>query len=929
MQFQILDANYAYDLSRQPVVQLFGKSDSGKTVICRVTGFRPYFYAGVHKGMIDQVSMALEAKGLGVEVVLRYEPIGYQTTPVQMLRITARDPKDVRTLRDEVASLPGVKAVYETDILFKNRFLIDRSLGGMGWADVDDALGIRREAETTSAPLRLEVECEGLHPAERELNAQLRCMAFDIECLPKGGEMPTPDDSPVIMISMAFDPPFLGQHDIVLAAKMLQCPPEDLGRDDVIGCADESDLLTRFFSTIREYDPDIIAGYNSNAFDIPYLDERSKRLGIDARIGRDGSPWIIRKVSTVNNVAATGRIIVDLLPIIRSSFSLKQYTLRTAAFELLKMEKHDVDPKEMEAIWLEGGQRFRSFISYARRDAVLALRLLQDLRLMDKYVALSRASGSLLQDVVNGGQSGMVESLLLRRFKEFNRVVPPKPDSDESTDRYEDGDELKGGAVLVPEKGLLEDIIILDYKSLYPTIMMAHNLCYSTVLSHANSQGGGRSPAAVCSGEAGSAPGDIIRSPSGGEFVGPSISRGIVPGVLKELLEQRTKTKRLMKSANDEERRFLDAKQYAMKILLNSFYGYSGYARARLYSLSLANAVTSFGRENIVRTKEMIEAIGRIYILDGAAVLLEEVSSVSGGRPQGRGKGFDLKVVYGDTDSVFVRIERNDLVDSRAKKEKGETEGSGSESMVSPDDALLIGRKIAEVITARLPDPMELVFEAFARRGVFLAKKRYALWVFEQSGGGWKDRIKVRGMETVRRDWCELTSKTLNRCLELLLKEGDVDEAVNHVRDVLGRVISMDIKKDLELLSDLTMTRKYSKSPSAYKSKQPHIQLVEKMKKRGGRCPGIGDRVPFVIVRAGKKDLFVDRAEDPEYALQNNRQIDTDYYIEKQLLPPLLRIFASFGIKREQLVKDKRQRNLLDFDASDSKPQRQRSLLEY
>ena len=146
----------------------------------------------------------------------------------------------------------------------------------------------------------------------------------------------------------------------------------------------------------------------------------------------------------------------------------------------------------------------------------------------------------------------------------------PKPDSGLSEERYVGNEDLKG-RVLVPEKGLVEDVVILDYKSLYPTIMMAHNLCYSTVVL-ADSPG----------------PEGVITAPSGGKFVSPNISAGIMPAVLKELLDQRTETKRMMKKASEGERRFLDAKQYALKILLNSFYGYSGYARARLYSLALA-----------------------------------------------------------------------------------------------------------------------------------------------------------------------------------------------------------------------------------------------------------------------------------------------------------------------------------------------------
>ncbi|NLH22771.1 MAG: DNA polymerase elongation subunit, partial [Methanothrix sp.] len=661
---------------------------------------------------------------------------------------------------------------------------------------------------------------------------------------------------------------------------------------------------------------------NSNEFDFPYLAERARQLRLEARVGRDGSSWYIRKIVSRTDVSITGRVVVDLLPIIRSAYSLKQYTLRNAASELLGMEKRDVDPKEIESLWEQGGEGLRRFVSYSRRDAVLAQRMLLDLRLMDKYIALSRASGSLLQDIVNGGQSGMVESLLLRRFQERGRVVPPKPDSDVSGERYGENDSLKrkmsihrsfsgefrelsedleGGAVLVPEKGLVEDVIILDYKSLYPTIMMAHNLCYSTVLVRPDSPG-----------ESQLGEREIITSPSGGRFVSAQVSPGIMPAILRELLEQRTATKRLMKKAGDEERLFLDAKQYAMKILLNSFYGYSGYARARLYSLALANAVTSFGRENILRTKKIIDDIGSVYVLDGEVIFKDAL-------PFGKAaeRCFDLSVVYGDTDSVFVRLQAS---------------GMGTEA-VSLNDAELIGRKIAETVTASLPEPMELVFEAFARRGIFLAKKRYALWVFEPMGEAWRDRIKVRGMETVRRDWCDLTSKTLKTCLELVLKEGKVEEAVEHVRAVVLRLKNLDLSRDPEILQDLTLTRRYTKSLGSYKNKQPHIQLVEKIKERGGSVPGVGDRVPFVIVQGkrGKKnrELFVNRAEDPAYALEKNMPLDTDYYVEKQILPPVLRIFESFGVGRDSLCASRGQSSLFSFGPEASKPVKQKSLFDF
>lgn len=882
MRFQILDANYVYDRSGYPVVQLFGVSDGGDSVICRVSGFRPYFYASAHD--IISAAEAVRTLGLDVETVERYEPIGYQSKPSKMLKIIAKDPKSVRELRERVKEISSVKAVYETDILFKNRFLIDTGLGGMAWVRVPE--GERYEMRDRRRFI-VDIPMEKLAPEDLESTAPLRFMTFDIECLPLNGEMPKPVSSPVILISMAFHPPYRGLNDLVLVGKKLDCD-----RPDVERCAGERDLISRFVSVIDDYDPDILAGYNSNEFDIPYLRERASRLSIEMDVGRDRSIWLIKSIGGNRNVALTGRVVVDLLPIIRSSFSLKQYTLRNVAMELIGEEKRDVNPAMMESIWLKGNG-LSELISYSRRDAVLVMQLLLRLKLMDKYIALARASGSLLQDIVNGGQSGMVESLLLRRFQAHGRVLPPKPDSEESDEHLMNTDELKGGAVLPPVKGLVENVVVLDYKSLYPTIMLAHNLCYSTVVTKEK-------------------PPEVIKSPSGGYFASPSICRGIVPEILDELLEKRTETKMLMKNAGEAERAFLDAKQYALKILLNSFYGYSGYARARLYSLVLANAVTSFGRHNILRTKEMIEEIGSVYIVDGKALLPGETSTTS--KPfnlaehYSAGRRYDLSVVYGDTDSVFVRI--------------------SSDHSISPEEAELIGRKIADTITSKLPEPMELVFEAFARRAIFLAKKRYALWLFERApdGSGWRDRIKVRGMETVRRDWCDLTSKTLRRCLELILKEGQVDQAVQHVRDVIRRLKDMDIRRDRELLDDLVLTRRFTKDAASYRNKQPHIQLVEKMRRRGGKIPVVGDRVAFIIVKGGKKTLFVDRAEDPEYAVENNLPVDTEYYIEKQLLPPVLRLFMPFDVGRESLLQCKSQKSLMHFD---QKAQKQRSLLDF
>ncbi|AEH60103.1 DNA polymerase Pol2 [Methanosalsum zhilinae DSM 4017] len=874
MNFQLLDADYIRK-DNSPIIRLFGRGDDGRSICCLVPGFEPYFYARPSTvNSHDELIRALEQNFNSikrVELVEKFEPVGYQKSRKKMLKIVTYDPQNVPEIRDDVVSFPGIEEVYETDILFRNRYLVDQGIHGMKWVHADTSSDIDHSMDCDELVTSTRIE-----EVDRIDSAPLRHFAFDIECLPINGGMPVPEQSPVIMISLSFEPEFRGMKSIVLLGRSL----DDAG-DGVEVLGDEPALLNRFFEIFREYDPDVVTGYNINDFDIPYIVDRIKTLQssgitINSACGRDGRPLDYRKIGIRSMVSITGRIVADSLPIIRQQFSLKRYNLQTVSRELLDMEKLDVSPQQMEEYWLDSGEKIRKFIDYARRDSELAMELLLKLRLLDKFVALAQISGSLPQEILEGGQTSMVENLLLREFRKHDYVLPPRPDENIVSSRNRESEGLKGGEVLEPKKGLLEKVVILDYKSLYPTIMMAHNLCYTTVIDIERPDG------------------NIIKPPSGGEFVSAEVFRGIVPSILENLLNRRTETKGLMKGAKTEdEYRVYDATQLALKILLNSFYGYSGYTRARLYSLALANAVTSFGRENILKTRSVVEKeIETVILREGKAYLKEEVTS----------KDTDdvivkLSVVYGDTDSVFVQC--------------------SSETNLELEDVELVGNRIAGIVSHSLPDPMELEFESIAERALFIAKKRYALWMFERSGTEWSESIKVKGMETVRRDWCELTSRTLNSVLELILKEGDVEKAMEYVRGVVDRVRNIDVANDPEIIDDLVLTRMYSKSMGSYKNKQPHLTVIEKMKKRTGAAPSIGERIPFVIV-AGK-DLFVNRAEDPDYVRQNNISLDVDYYIKKQILPPVSRILSAFGVDEAALDYDSKQKGLFEFSPSSEK----------
>lgn len=885
MKFQILDADYTYDDLENPVIRIFGRDNAGQSVCCFVPGFKPYFFLKPSHDpdeLAEIIKTTFNEHVTDVQVTQRFEPVGYYKAPVPMLKVILNDPKSVPAIRDKVLQLPGIASIYESDILFRNRFLIDSGIGGMSWVEIDseplqgdkfngiNLSGVDCQVKTVS---------DTITPLELITNAPLRYMAFDIECLPLDGAMPIPEQSPIIMISCAFEPAFNGKSTTVILSK------DAVGLDsDSEAFADEIGMLERFFRIIKEYDPDVFIGYNSNGFDIPYIVDRTSTLEKERNVkirsvmGRDGRSVYYRRIGTMTSINITGRVVVDALPIIRRDFSLKRYTLRNSALELLGRDKLDVKPLEMEEYWRDTGDKFRSFVEYARRDSELALELVLRLSLLDKFWALSQVSGTLVQDILDGGQTNMVENILMKEYRAHNRVMPPKPDSDLSKQRHIISDELKGGEVLDPKKGLLEDVVILDYKSLYPTIMMAHNLCYTTEIVDREQEPDG----------------NYETTPSGGRFVAAQVQKGIVPTILAGLLQSRIETKQKMKHASGDEARALDATQLALKILLNSYYGYSGYTRARLYSLTMANSVTSYGRENILNTRDLVEKrIVSIYLSNGEAFVEEELPG-SGLRHDGLQK-IDLSVVYGDTDSVFVKL---------------------SPGGITLENAGAVGHTIARIVSAKLPDPMELEFESFARRSIFIAKKRYAVWVFEPSAEGWSDSIKVKGMETVRRDWCELTSKTLNRVLELVLKEGRVEDAVSYVRGVINSVRNIDLQKDPSVLDDLTLTRRYTKKSENYQNKQPHVMVIEKMKKRSGFVPPIGDRIPFVII-AGP-GLLADKAEDPEFVKENNLALDVNYYIKKQILPPVERILREFGVDASFLDYDEKQMGLGDFGCGGS-----------
>ena len=271
-------------------------------------------------------------------------------------------------------------------------------------------------------------------------------------------------------------------------------------------------------------------------------------------------------------------------------------------------------------------------------------------------------------------------------------------------------DQFEGATVIEPLRGYYDvPIATLDFASLYPSIMMAHNLCYTTLLK----------PNQINSMQAD----QFIRTPSNNYFVKASVRKGILPMILEDLLGARKKAKADLKNETDPFRRkVLDGRQLALKISANSVYGFTGAQVGKLPCLEISQSTTSFGRMMIEQTKNEVEK--RFCIKNGYE--------------------FDAKVIYGDTDSVMVRF-----------------------GVATVAAAMELGREAARVVSENFISPIKLEFEKVYFPYLLINKKRYAGLYFTRPEV--HDKMDCKGLETVRRDNCPLVATVMNTCLERIL----------------------------------------------------------------------------------------------------------------------------------------------------------------
>ncbi len=732
----VISGHYRRDLD-EVVIELFGRGKDGRSYTVLYKGFRPYFY------IVEPREDIREALGSDPEVLeISDRDLWTEGRIRNCLKVTIRFPFDVPKYRKKFQE-KGY-SILAADIPFIYRFFYDLDLGS--YLEVEGEI-VDVENFTTDVVMQA-TSFKKVEP----FKVKLKVLSFDIENSIRSGELYMVGHSTSWMDPV--DEKGLDSGHVIPNLAM----EEQMEREDMV--------IQGLEDIIRSNDPDIITGYNIDGYDIPHLMKRAKILSIEGiRMGRDGS-YVDNQ--GFRSWRAKGRIIVDAWWEAKRAFRPKKETLEAVSTMLFGEGKDDIDTSIIEEEW---ANRRDEVISYCEKDAELALRVLDRTQAVKKAMALSFVAKLPLFDIMSGTTSNMIDSILIRAADRNDIGIP-------MTRREAKTSKIEGAYVHSIEPGLFHWVIVLDFRSMYPSLMIENNICFTTFT--------------------GESEGNIPSPIPGIFFLVPEKRKGLVPAILKDLMEDRIQAKRSMKGTDDlQEREFYNGLQEAIKVLMNSFYGVFASYFYRFTDRSIGSSITAYARENI---KGIISTL------------------------QNEG----MEVIYSDTDSVFVRSPANNLDD---------TVKSGMELSKRFSD----GARVLE---------FEKVFSSFFTHG---KKKRYVgkvAWPTED--------LIVRGYEMRRTDSFDLQSETLSRVFDLVL-DGKKDEALEYSKTMVQSVRSGEVPTEKLVISRSVQEVEEDRIREKYKNpdSMANIQALRKTRKLGIELvPGM--KVSWIVVDAKAKPQMVE-----------------------------------------------------------------------
>ena len=582
---------------------------------------------------------------------------------------------------------------------------------------------------------------------------------------------------------------------------LLWCPDEAARAacpSGAVPCADEAGLLIALCRRIRAIDPDVVTGWNIIDFDVPVLLRRAAAAGVTLAMGR--APGELRQRAggarrSGDSVFIPGRTVLDGIRLLRAvALRLPGYGLESASRHVLGEGKVFVAADHAAEIQRCFAQDPERFVRYNLTDARLAYDILEKLRLVPFTVQRSLLTG--MPPDRAGASIAAFDFLYLSRLRERGVVAPTvgAAPADGAAPGQQGRSGQQGGHVLASQPGLHDGVLVFDFKSLYPSIIRTFQIDPLGLI---------RRPAADAQASPDARDADAIRAPNGARF---RRRRGILSGLLDDLFASRERAERQGDAVAAN----------AIKLLMNSFYGVLGTPSCRFYDPRLANAITGFGKHFLLWAKAWMERRG-------------------------------LRVLYGDTDSLFVAA--------------GEAGAAAQGARLAEELTADLARYVEE--TWRVPSALRLEFEMLfdrlflppLRSGERGAAKRYV----GRCGG----RLHFTGMEVVRSDWTELAHE-VQRELYGRLFAGDPVE--DYLRQVIGEVAAG--RRDRQLV----YRKALRKGVREYRALPPHVVAARKQ----GALPA--EELRGVIE-------YVITVEGPEPAGRLRNRIDYEHYVERQIRP--------------------------------------------
>ena len=749
----------AEELNGKDVICLWMVDESGSIYAIYDYTHKDWVYVHGNESVIKEIFSILSSRYTSDDVKLELTERLLPDKKIKVLYISA-PPKELQSIVKFLNERYRGLTFFEDDIRFSNKYLLARDLSPCRWYEVDYEI-IQTEDNITKGKLK------SLKPLSEEVTyPNMRILSIDVVLASPIGD-PDPQTDPVLAIS------------IYCNGKINQY---------VIKDRDDRDLIKKIIEDINKYDPHIIVSFEGNSYLWPYLVERCKVINIKLSVGAfDEEPH----QSLYGHFSIPGRINIDLKGYVDNNPIFQRKTLEElAAYIGIQLPKKAYD----KLIYFDAWNKERTnLLEYNRWRAVAIYKAFSELK--EEIFSLSSITGMPADYVITASTGYQVENYIMRNAVKRGYLIIKPPQ------RWKGS--YIGGLVFSPKEGLHKDVCVIDFKSMYPSIIMKYNISPDTIT---------REPRDKVTFF------DEVGVGVDGERV------GLFTQIIKRLVDERDKVRLLMKKLPEtsSEYRILDAHQRVLKIMANAMYGYMGWIGARYYSWEGAQLVTFLGRNTISKSKKKAEELG-------------------------------LKVLYGDTDSIFVNYDPEKV----------------NRLLSWVNEELGLEAKIDRIYKV-------LLFTE--------AKKRYA---------GLTDtgKIDVVGLEYVRRDWCEYAKETQFNLIKLVLTGASKDKILDYFRE---RILKLD--KGEVPIDQLIIWEQITKKLDEYKAMSPHLAVAEELSLKGWKIRK-GMFIGYVILK-GSGPLYKRAAH---YTMAKKEDIDWDYYIYRQVIPAAARVLEPIGISKESL----------------------------